>query len=130
MEVLKKPKILFVEDDFLVREMFSEILSNYYEVALASNFQSAIDKILHNNSYKLLITDFDLKCGSNNDGCAIAEIFRSFFPDAPVIMATGTLVTHPRIQRFKNLSNSSIFEKPFDSYSLLKKLTELSNQFS
>ena len=78
-------RILFVEDDPLIREFTAEALRDEgYDVIQASNGEEALCK---QQVADLLVTDIKLPGGA--DGWQIAERCREHDPRLPVIYATG-----------------------------------------
>jgi len=82
----KKPKILIVDDETLVRELMKDILKECgYEVAEAENGEKAI-AMIGESSYDLLITDIKMP-GTN--GIVLLQNVRVSYPDTKVIVITG-----------------------------------------
>ena len=121
---MRKPKVMIVEDDDLVRELLTLLLQNYFEVHSFSTPEKAISAFQGDEEYDLLITDFDLKAEAM-DGFSIASEFRENFPSTPMLMLSGSLSTLPRIRAFLEMPCTQFFEKPFDTHQLLEIATAL-----
>jgi len=84
-----KKKILFVDDDFLLRELMSEMLSEMdYDVDLAESSEEAVHTFHdHPKDYDLVLTDLLLLDGTGDE---VAKKIRSIRADIPVVVMTGT----------------------------------------
>ena len=85
-----RPRILVVEDDFLIRMMLTEMLGDAgYDIVEAESGDQALP--LLDASIALLLTDIQLP-GSLN-GPALAARARQLRPDLPVIYTSGRTET-------------------------------------
>ena len=83
----EKGKILLADDDFLTREVITDILkSGLYDVVTAENGRDAMDKYLNKDEYLLVITDLNMP---EMDGMELLQRIREINPDQPVIILTG-----------------------------------------
>lgn len=81
-----RTRILVVEDDFLIRMVLSEMLTDEgYDVAEAESGDLALP--LLDGSIALLLTDLQLP--GSLDGQALAALARRSYPDLPVIYTSG-----------------------------------------
>lgn len=95
---MKKNKILFVEDEKVLRETLQEALEdNKFEVETASNGEDALD-LLGKNKYDLILLDIILP---KINGLEVLEKIREEGKNTPVILLT-------------NLSGSSHVQKALD----------------
>lgn len=84
---VNRPRILVVEDEFLIRLTLVEALGDEgYEVLEAESGDAALP-MLAEGGISLLLTDIQLP-GSMN-GRALAGLLRQDMPDLPVIFMTG-----------------------------------------
>ena len=84
------PRILIVEDEFLIRLTLSEALSDDgFEVIEASSGDEALALIGAADRIDLLLTDIQLPGRTN--GRAVARAARERAPDLPVIFISGRL---------------------------------------
>ncbi len=86
---MPKKRILFIDDEYLLREMIYEMLTDMdYEVRVEETGKEAIKTFIdHPGEFDLVLTDlmmFDMM------GDEIAERIRSIRPDMPVVVMTGT----------------------------------------
>jgi DNA-binding response OmpR family regulator len=105
---LGRTRLLIVEDEFPIRELLVEYLSESgFEVAEAEDGDSAVAWLEKDNSLDLLITDIDMpgRC----DGNIVARKAKALHPGPPVIYASG------RIERLTNPidEHDVVVEKPF-----------------
>jgi CheY-like chemotaxis protein len=84
-----RPKILYVEDEFLVQALAVVILEDAgFVVEVASTGQEALLRLDGPGSrYRALITDVDL--GPGPKGWDVADHARRKFPDMPVVYVSG-----------------------------------------
>ena len=83
-----RPKILIVEDEFLIRLTLLEVLMDEgYDVLESENGPDALALVQSDASISLLLTDIQMPGGL--DGHAVARRARELRPDLPVIFMTG-----------------------------------------
>jgi CheY-like chemotaxis protein len=83
-----RPRIMLVEDDFLVRLSLSETLSDEgWEVVQAETGEEAVSLLESLDGLALLMTDMQLSGAV--DGRAVAAAARVRSPDLPVLFMTG-----------------------------------------
>ena len=82
----KMKRILVVDDETIVRETLSKLLSNFgYQVVCAQNGYDGLE-LFQNNSIELVLTDWDMP---GMDGWSLAAGIKARSPGVPVIMVTG-----------------------------------------
>ncbi len=109
----KKRTILIVEDNNELRDMLCGHLEDHFNIIPAATGEEALKLIASTFVIDLLITDFDL-CG-RLDGLDVARAMDAKIPKAaPIILATGSNVTMPRIRDLLSLRNTWLLEKPFE----------------
>lgn len=85
-EIMKKNKILFVEDEKVLRETLAEALENSgFEVDFADNGSSALD-LLKDGEYDLILLDIILP---KKSGFEILEEMKKINKKIPVILLTN-----------------------------------------
>jgi CheY-like chemotaxis protein len=88
------PRILVVEDEFLIRMTLSEVLSDEgFEVLEAGSAQEALDVLNTKPPVSLLLTDVQLPGGT--DGTALAREARAKLASLPVVFMSGRPDTVP-----------------------------------
>jgi CheY-like chemotaxis protein len=93
---MTRPRILIVEDEFLIRLTLVEALAeDGFDVAEAATGAEALDQLHHDQAIALLLTDIQLPGGT--DGLGLAQAARQANPDLPVIFVTGRPDTGARI---------------------------------
>jgi CheY-like chemotaxis protein len=88
MGMLRK-KILFIDDEYLLRELIYEILTNVgYEVDVEESGEEAVRTFSkHPEEYDLVLTDLMML---DMMGDEIAKRITSIRPGTPVVVMTGT----------------------------------------
>jgi CheY-like chemotaxis protein len=82
------PRILIVEDEFLIRMTLSEALADEgFDVTEAASGEQALDLQQRSEPFALLLTDVQL--AGNLDGFALVRAMRETTPGLPVIFMTG-----------------------------------------
>jgi DNA-binding response OmpR family regulator len=82
------PRILIVEDEFLIRMTLSEALAEEgFDVVEAGSGEEAVRLMADRAPIALLLTDVQLSGGL--DGLALARRMRNEVPGLPVIFMTG-----------------------------------------
>ena len=111
-----RPRILFVEDEALVRVVIAlELEDAGLEVIEASDGPTALALLHSQRPIDLLFTDIRLP--GQIDGWAIAEAARALLPCVPVIYATGYAPDEPR-----KVTRSRLLTKPYRPAMLLEAI--------
>ena len=84
-----KKRVLFIDDEYLLREMMYEMLTEMdYEVKVEETGDAAIKTFIeHPGEFDLVLTDLTMP---DMTGDQIAARIRSIHPDLPVVVMTGT----------------------------------------
>jgi CheY-like chemotaxis protein len=100
--MMTAPRLLLVEDEFLIRLTLSEVLADEgFEVVEAEDGDAALALLKEQHPFALMLTDIQLPGAV--DGRALAERARSTRPDLPVIFMSGRPQT-------------SVSDNPLDTY--------------
>jgi len=116
--------ILVVDDDKIILQVVSEMLSDYnYNIILAESVSEAIN-ILKEKDISIVLTDFVL-----NDGSGMDVMFhvQKYQPDAKIILMTGK----PTIKNAISVIRSGAFDyliKPFEMENLQSTVRRAANQ--
>ena len=112
-------RILYVEDDPLVREITTELLSEVKRHIVAVGSAEEALQEFQADAYDVVITDVSLPAMSGLD---LAKRLLALVPDAPIIVASGYLLDlSPRIWGPKVRT----VLKPFDPAAIDALITEL-----
>ncbi len=115
--------ILIVEDEFFIREFFSDALGDEgYEIDQAADYREAVAKLNALGS-RLACAIVDVGLPDRN-GDALIDHIQSVAPGAPVILASG-YVDRQLETRFANTPGVSIMTKPCDLRTLVDNLNRL-----
>ena len=117
-----KPHLLLVEDDDSIRRSLELFLAHNFEVVPCASLAQAVAYIAAAIEIDLVVTDFML---DNGDGLHVAEAVRMRFPDAHILLITGSAMNHTRIEALLRLPNTTFFSKPFDLHKLEGTLLQL-----
>lgn len=81
-------RVLLVDDDPFVRDMVGFILqASDYVVETAENGRDALEKIIENPGFHLVITDMNMP---EMDGLSLIREIRKTDPDTAIIVMTGS----------------------------------------
>lgn len=111
------PRVLIVEDDFLVRDMIiRELELAGFEVLEAASAEDALALLPQVDGIDLLFTDIRLP---GMDGWQLAESVRGRYGDVPVIYASGYA------GRLHPLPRSKFLQKPYTPSQVLQAAANL-----
>lgn len=122
----RKRTILVVEDDSALREAICIYLEDSFDIISSATGEDALKRILATSSIDLLITDFDLL--GDLDGLDVARAMSVSHPNTPMILATGSAATLPRIQELLSIANAGLLKKPYEIASLEWKIQSMMNE--
>ena len=102
--------VLYVEDDFYIREYMGEVLSDAgFNVVIAANGAAAYDALDENvEPFRIIVTDVNLGAGPN--GWDVARHARSTNGAMCVIYVSGAFGPE---RRLNCVTNSMMIVKPF-----------------
>jgi CheY-like chemotaxis protein len=89
VSLMKRPKLLCVDDDSGIRQLFRSMFASYgYDVVLASSGRQAV-KLLEDGhqEIKAVISDFEMP---EMNGGELAEIVKRKYPSIPFIVVSGS----------------------------------------
>jgi len=103
-----RPRVLFVEDEFLIRMTLSEAMADEgFDVAEAGSGDEALE-MLREERFALLLTDVQLP--GELDGLSLVGRARDIDPGLPVIYMTGRPDTMPNLL---DPSMETVIPKPY-----------------
>jgi DNA-binding NtrC family response regulator len=119
---MRRTNVLIVEDEVLISELVSEVLSeNGFDVHAVSNGESALSYLDSGPEVDVLFTDINLE--GRMDGSMLAKEVRERRPDLPIVYCSGRYSP----SAVAPLMSRSIFvKKPYnldDLCTLLNRLT-------
>jgi two-component system response regulator PilR (NtrC family) len=103
-------RILIVEDESVVRDLLNRILPRpEYRLTFAVTVAEGIQWI-QEGIFDLLLSDLRLPDGS---GVEVIRPFRDRFPQAPILVVTGSLTPEERLAQVGSLGIQACIQKPF-----------------
>jgi DNA-binding NtrC family response regulator len=98
--------LLVVDDDADMRKLLARVLTNAgYNVMIFDSPGTALDALQTGAHVDLLITDLEMHTAMS--GLDLADAARSYAPDLPIILVTGS----PTAASFPNVT--AVLRKPF-----------------
>ena len=83
-----RPRLLLVEDEFLIRLTLSEVLcDDGFEVIEAEDSDEALQRLEEAAAFAMMLTDIQLP--GRFDGLALARHARQTRPDLPIVFMSG-----------------------------------------
>jgi|GEM_PF-6580462 len=105
----KKPKILIIDDEELIRSLLCDFLGDKYECVGADSAENAF-KLLDESEFDLLICDINLEGIS---GIEVARLAKVKFPELVVVMISGKADVESTIQAIR-VGAFDYIKKPFE----------------
>lgn len=113
--------ILIIEDDALLSDQISMLLTKErYSCDVASDYESAL-RLYDNNSYQLLLLDWNLPDGSGID---FLNTIRSYGDSVSVLMLSGRESVDERVQAL-DVGADDYLCKPYSNIELLARIRAL-----
>jgi two-component system OmpR family response regulator len=115
------PRVLLVEDEFLLCDMISEVLAEHgFEVFAVANAKDALRHLTCGSPCDILLTDINLP--GSIDGTALARLARELRPKLPVVYASGS---YKRLEELNAVTGALFVAKPYDANKLCEMLSEM-----
>jgi len=84
---MNRKRLLFVDDEYAIRETLSLILPRYgFTVTLAATVAEALEKI-RQQEFDILLSDLNIE--STNDGHRVVRAMQAFNPSCVTVILTG-----------------------------------------
>src|SRR3989442_5548905 len=109
LETLDQPRILVVDDEYEIRELFSEVLSKEFGCATAGSAEEALER-LRESEFELVISDITMPGMS---GLEMLPQVKSLSPYTVVVMISGMQTVESAIEALR-LGAFDYLMKPFD----------------
>ncbi|HUL01955.1 MAG TPA: response regulator [Gemmatimonadales bacterium] len=113
-------KVLFVEDDPLVRTMYERFFSSVYELTFAGSGSQAL-QALKGFTPDVVVLDMRLP---DTDGVALFQAIRSTHPVLPVIVTTAYVSVEPLLKML-DLEHAGYLVKPFQMDELAARINAI-----
>lgn len=113
-----KKTILVVDDSFVIRDLIGNFLTRIgYDILLCESGKRAACQCV--SQADLMITDFNMPGGM--DGVELTKVAKSYKPDMPVIIMTGSLLESLPTNHLAD----EVISKPFEFEQLKKIIAKL-----
>jgi DNA-binding NtrC family response regulator len=113
-------KILLVENDISVLELFAEVIEKKYSVFKASSYDQAL-KIIRENAIDMAVVDYRL---GDHNGYELIELIKEIKPSLPIIVITAYGNKEMAIKAIRMGVNDFI-EKPVKLKQLIEKIDKI-----
>ncbi len=110
-------KVLFVEDEPLIRSNYERYFASHYQMAFAGSGSEALQR-LEKFEPDVLVLDMRLP---DTDGVALLQAIRASHPGLPVVVTTAYTSMEPLITVL-DLGHSGYLIKPFDMDDLAARI--------
>jgi len=126
-ELLKKKRVLYVEDDITLQKNIVETLSHFFEkVLIASDGDDAYSIYIENqNRIDLIITDINMP---NTDGITLSKMIRKFDRKIPIIIISAYTNTDYLLDSI-DLNIIKYITKPFTTKKIIELMDKLVEYF-
>lgn len=112
---MDKKSILIVDDEEVIRDFLSEVLSDDYNITTADDGDIAIDKIKQ-TQFDLVITDLKMPRVSGEE---VVQFIQESSPNSKIIVVSGYSTLYSVSQSINNGANAFL-SKPFSISELLQ----------
>jgi CheY-like chemotaxis protein len=117
----RRTSVLLVEDEILVSNLISEVLSaGGFKVHAVTNAEGALRYLESGSAVDVLFTDINL--GGQMDGSMLAKLVRARRPELPIVYCSGR---YSPSALAPPVSRSIFVKKPYDLDDVCKLLTRL-----
>lgn len=118
-----RSRVLLVEDEFLLSDMLTEVLSEHgFEVFAVANAKDALRHLTCGSPCDILLTDINL--AGPIDGATLARLARELRPKLPVVYASGR---YSKIEELDAVSGAIFVAKPYNPNKLCEMLSEMTS---
>lgn len=114
------PRILVVDDQPFVCDLFLKVLSKFATVITSGSLEEA-QKALSECKFDLVISDLSLTDNTGREGFELLEYVRNTSPDTKVIIMTGVGSNNTRDEALR-LGAVHFLQKPFSLRHLLSEI--------
>jgi DNA-binding NtrC family response regulator len=120
------PKILVVDDQPFVCDLFSKVLARFAAVITSSSLEDA-QNVISEHKLDLVISDLSLTENVGREGFALLEYVRATSPNTKVIIMSGVGTDNTRDEALK-LGAAHFLQKPFSLRHLLSEIRPFFNE--
>ena len=118
-----RSRVLLVEDEFLLSDMLTEVLSEHgFEVYAVANAKDALRHLTCGSPCDILLTDINL--AGSIDGTTLARLARELRPKLPVVYASGS---YSKLEQLDAVTGALFVAKPYNPHKLCEMLSEMTS---
>ncbi len=118
-----RSRVLLVEDEFLLSDMLTEVLSEHgFEVYAVANAKDALRHLTCGSPCDILLTDINL--AGSIDGATLARLARELRPKLPVVYASGR---YRNIGELDAVAGAIFVAKPYNPDKLCEMLSKMTS---
>ena len=119
----QRSRVLLVEDEFLLSDMLTEVLSEHgFEVYAVANAKDALRHLTCGSPCDILLTDINL--AGSIDGATLARLARELRPKLPVVYASGR---YSNIGELDAVTGAIFVAKPYNPDKLCEMLSKMAS---
>jgi ATP-dependent Lon protease len=122
MTEAQRKSVLVVDDEEVIRNFLSEVLSEEYDVSVAADGDEAIEKIKR-HKFDLIITDLKMPKVSGEE---VVKYARQHDPHSKIIVISGFSSLYT-VSQTVNRGACAFLSKPFSIRELKRTITEAVN---
>ncbi|EOQ87941.1 response regulator receiver domain protein [Leptospira yanagawae serovar Saopaulo str. Sao Paulo = ATCC 700523] len=108
---MKKPKLLYVDDEIMNLHLFRDLFRNDFDVLVAKSGEEALEEILETEEIQYVISDMRMP---GMDGLELITKAKSERPDVVYCLLTGYDLTKEMEEAIAKKQVSRYFAKPLD----------------
>ncbi len=123
IELIKKLKILYVEDEVVLRDITCQSLSSLVkDIVVANNGQEGLEKFKEIQDIDLIITDLAMPI---MDGLEMMEQIREIDKTIPILVTTAYGSQNKAVESLSKIGMNAYIMKPVDVMELVQTIDEL-----
>lgn len=117
--IVKENRILVIDDEELICELFESIFKDLYQVTSVTDSKKALE-LISSNSYNLVISDMKMPDFSGLD---VIEHVRKVSPKSKIAIMSGNVGED--VQNILHLGADTYISKPFSNEELMRSINKL-----
>jgi DNA-binding NtrC family response regulator len=119
-----RPKLLYVDDERLLRRAFARLVRDEWELFLAANAKEAL-ALCEEHAFQVVVSDYQLP---EMSGLDLFTALRPKLPDATFILVSGQFDVDQNTDDLERAYVAHAFSKPWDNRKFLALLRTLAKR--